>query len=119
MKDASRAKFNFYQVVLVFLSLIFVVLVFESVRRGLVMAPDMRIVGNGSYDNRLFWYQYEAVNRLPQPWILLFPTWVYNWFIMLPWASWLVYSMLGWAKWGWSMFSKDQIWKAKSEVVKP
>lgn len=106
----SRWGFNLLQVGLVILTLIALSSLFFAIQQGLLGQPDMQIVGNGSYQNYLHWYQDRTVELLPQAWVVSLPLFVYR-AIMLLWALWLAFALLKWLSWGWQCFSRDGIWR--------
>jgi hypothetical protein len=83
---------------------------FFAIEQGLLGQPDMQIVGNGSYQQYLHWYQDHNGEILPQPWVLSLPLFVYR-VLMLLWALWLAFTLLRWLRWGWQCFSRDGIWR--------
>lgn len=106
----SRLGFNFVQIGLGILTLIALSSLFFAIEQGLLGQPDMQIVGNGSYQQYLHWYQDHNDEILPQAWVLSLPLFVYR-ALMLLWALWLAFALLGWLRWGWQCFSHDGIWR--------
>lgn len=106
----SRVGFNFVQIGLGILTIIALSSLFFAIEQGLLGQPDMQIVGNGSYQQYLHWYQDHNSEMLPQAWVLSLPLFVYR-ALMLLWALWLAFALLGWLRWGWQCFSRDGIWR--------
>lgn len=101
---------NLLQIGLVFLSLIALSLLFDAVSQGLLGYPSMQISGNDSSAFQLNWYQDRAGNVPDQATVISAPLWVYR-AVMLAWALWLAFALLGWLKWGWSVLSRDGLWR--------
>src|SRR5262249_21751033 len=81
-----------------------------AVREGLLGIPVMFIIGNGSQQTVLRWYQARSDATLPQPWLLSISIWWYR-FFMLASALWLRGSLLRWLRRGWENFSRGGIFK--------
>ncbi|MBS2023743.1 MAG: hypothetical protein JST92_15165, partial [Deltaproteobacteria bacterium] len=107
---AGRAAFNLTQLVLVGLTIASALILFESIHRGLLGAPDMQIEGNGSDASRLRWFSDRTPQLLPGAWVLSVPLIVYK-LAMLVWALWLASSLLRWLPWAWGGFSEGGLWR--------
>ncbi|WP_295388089.1 hypothetical protein [uncultured Thiodictyon sp.] len=105
-----RRRYNLVQVTLVVLTLAAGVGLVGAVSQGLLGAPAMQIVGNGSGDGVLNWYQDRTAGPLPPIWVMAVPMWVYR-TLMLAWALWLAVSLLRWLRWGWAGFSQPVLWR--------
>ena len=81
-----------------------------AVREGLLGIPEMFIVGNGSRQTLLRWYQARSEPTLPQPWLLSISIWWYR-FFMLAWALWLGAALIRWLRRGWDNFSSGGIFR--------
>src|SRR5262249_31159889 len=88
------------------------------VQQGLMGAPEMRIVGNGSSTLFLHWYQDRTDAIVPQGWIFSLPLWTYR-LAMLVWALWLASALIRWLRWGWECFSTNGLWRKLERVVPP
>lgn len=110
-ETTPKYAFDFYQLVLVNMTLAALVCLGYAISRGLLDHPDMQIAGNGSMSYLLRWYQDRSTAMLPQAWMISAPMWVYR-VLMLIWALWLAVAMLSWVKWGWESFSGHTYWKA-------
>ncbi|MDP5293858.1 hypothetical protein Q9290_16430 [Oceanimonas sp. CHS3-5] len=106
----AGAWFNLAQVGLVLLTLVALAYLFHAIQQGLLGLPDMQIAGNGSYGNRLNWFQDRSAGALPTGWVLSVPLLFYR-LLMLVWALWLAFALLGWLRWGWQCFTRDGLWR--------
>ena len=83
----------------------------------------MQIVGNGSSNYFLHWYQDHAASSLPQGFVVSLPMWVFRLFMLL-WSLWLAFKVPVWGKWGWTAFSDGGAWrkgetpKRKKKIIK-
>jgi hypothetical protein len=91
-------------------------ILFFAIQQGLLGQPEMQIAGNGSHAGYLRWYQDRAAARLPQPWLLSVPLFVYR-LAMLAWALWLALSLVRWLRWAWACFSEGELWRARRRVA--
>ncbi|MCA9221698.1 MAG: hypothetical protein KDA71_15305, partial [Planctomycetales bacterium] len=107
----SRAwLFNLRQVGLALLTLIALCVLVVVVGAGLLGNPEMFIVGNGSSQTYLQWFQPRAATTLPEPAIVSVSVWFYR-LLMLIWALWLASSLLRWLATGWKHFSHGGGWR--------
>ncbi len=97
-------KFNFLQIGLVLLTFIALSVLVVAVGKGLLGQPEMFIMGNGSDNNQLRWFEPHSPNQLSQPWIISVSIWYYRLFMLL-WALWLASALLRWLIRGWESFS--------------
>ncbi len=102
--------FNGVQVGLVLWTLVALMALFAAVKAGLVGEPEMQIAGNQSNHLVLNWTQDQIKERMPQPWMMTLPVWVFH-LLMLVWSLWLAWSLLGWLKWAWQCLGRDGGWK--------
>jgi len=107
----GRREFNAAQLFLAFYAVVAAVLLFESIKQGLLGAPEMQIAGNGSSAEMLRWYLDRAGDATPRPWVLSVPRAVYRG-AMLVWALWLANSMIAWTRWAWQCYSTEGLWKS-------
>ncbi len=108
---AGRAiLFDLSQIAFVGLTIAAVAILFGAIEQGLVSHPDMRVVGNGSHDQLLRWYQDRTEPLLPRPWILSAPLMVYRG-AMLAWSLWLALACLRWARWVWTCLREHGWWR--------
>ena len=106
----SPINHNLLQIVLAFLSLVSLRLLFDAVGQGLLGHPSMQITGNDSSAFQLNWYQDRTGDIPEQATVISAPLWVYR-AAMLGWALWLAFALLNWLKWGWSVLSRDGLWR--------
>ena len=118
----ERARFNFMQIVLVFLTIAAFMVLIEAIRHGLLGHPDMHVAGNGSSAHQLLWYADRIAPAPPTAMAITVPILVYR-LLMLAWALWLALAIVRWLRWGWSCFAKGGLWqrwkKPKGEVAPP
>ena len=89
---------------------------FSAIPYGLLSAPDMQLVGNGSYQQQLYWYQDFSQQQLPQAWVLSLPLWCYQ-LAMLLWSLWLATALTRWLPWIWQQLSHLGFWPAAKTPV--
>jgi hypothetical protein len=106
-----RWSFNLTQIFLVLLTFVVLTILISVVREGLLGRPEMFIVGNGSSQTFLQWFQPITDGTLPQPWIVSVSVWYYK-LLMLLWALWLASALLRWLVWGWRQFSHGGSWQS-------
>ena len=114
-QDAGQMRwwrFNLLQMALVLLTLIALGILIVIVGEGLLGDPEMFIIGNGSSQTRLQWFQPRAGTVLPAPFVVSISVWFYR-LLMLFWALWLATALLRWLKWGWAQFSRGGGWKRR------
>jgi hypothetical protein len=108
--SAPRWRYNLTQVALILLTLAALTALVGAVSRGLLGAPEMQILGNGSGRGLLRWYQDRTAGALPPVSVISVPMWVYR-ALMLAWALWLAWRLLDWLRWGWDGFSRPVLWR--------
>ncbi|MEK7872920.1 MAG: hypothetical protein AAB502_03555, partial [Chloroflexota bacterium] len=74
----GNREFDMAQVFLSGLTLFALVLLFRSIKQGLLGLPDMQIVGSGSSAQSLHWYQDKSGDALPRAWVFSVPLWFYR-----------------------------------------
>lgn len=109
-EDVGRWRFDFLQLLLVVLTLAVLGILVYVVGEGLLGDPKMFVLGNGSYDNTLQWFQPRGGTTLPEPYIVSVSVWYYR-LLMLFWALWLAAALLTWLKWAWIQFTSGESWK--------
>jgi len=110
VETTGKWTFDFIQITLIALTISSLGVLFSSVEQGLIGKPEMYILGNGSSDTFLKWYQDRSGNLLPEVSVFSLPIWIYR-VIVLIWALWLAFALLRWLKWGWECFSTTTLWK--------
>jgi hypothetical protein len=109
--DRMRAwRFDLLQVGLVLITLVALGILIVVVSKGLLGSPEMFIVGNGSSQTLLHWYQGRVGPELPNPYVVSISVWFYR-LLMLAWALWLAAALLRWLRWGWVQFSAGGGWR--------
>ncbi|EPJ43438.1 MAG: hypothetical protein OFPII_41680 [Osedax symbiont Rs1] len=117
--DTSTARFQIVQIGIGVLTAVMLLALIGSVANSLMFgAPDMQVIGNGSYANDLHWYQDAISAQLPSTTVISVPMWGYQ-ILMLLWSIWLSMSLLRWLKWGWSNYTAQGLWKQTEVQVKP
>lgn len=108
-ENLSVWGFNLLQVFIVLLTAIVLLILIGVVGKGLLGQPEMFINGNGSYANRLLWYEPQSPPELSQPFVITISLWYYRLFMLL-WALWLASALLRWLVKGWQSFSHGGRW---------
>jgi len=101
---SSWLMYNFFQFVILALTIAALVVLGVIVGQGLLGNPDMFIQGNGSTRTELSWYLARCGEALPQPGCVNISIWWYK-LSMLVWALWLASALLNWLRKGWEQFS--------------
>jgi hypothetical protein len=114
----GQAFFNLTQLLIVLLTVIVLGIFIVVVGQGLLGNPRMFILGNGSSQTYLKWYQPLTETTLPQPYILSISVWFYR-LLMLFWALWLATALLRWLQNGWTAFSHGGCWKRPTAADNP
>ncbi len=118
----SISAFQWMQVGLVLLTLIFIVSLFTSISDGLLGSPRMQLAGpvinivqSQFTDPQMYqlqWYQDMSKGELAQAWVISLPMYIYR-ILMLLWALWLAFSLVKWIRWGWESFATQGYWKER------
>ena len=102
--------YDLRQIVLVLWTLAALVILWEALHQGLLGAPEMQVLGNGSSSASLRWFTDRVGAALPSVEIVSVPLLVYR-AAMLAWALWIALSLLSWLRWGWGAFTQGGGWK--------
>ncbi|MFC1642290.1 hypothetical protein ACFL5O_06330 [Myxococcota bacterium] len=98
------------QVLLPIWTLVFLGCLVRAVYSGLVTNPDMMVSGAMAGNQlHLQWYWDRLTDRLPSPWVLSAPLWVWR-VLNLLWALWLAWTLLGWLRWAWGEYARGGLW---------
>jgi hypothetical protein len=116
--DLTPVKHNFVQFLVVLWVLAFASVLFDAVQSGLLVQPDMQVMGAGSHGNSLQWYVDDSGPELPQPTLVSAPMWVYR-VLMLAWSLWLARKLLTWAPWAFRAFAAGGLWKKRVKAKPP
>jgi hypothetical protein len=106
----NKWLFDLFQLLLAPWTLVALILVFVSIKQGLLGGPDMQIHGNNSSAQLLRWFLDRSPETLPGPWVLSLPLYWYR-IAMLLWALWLALALIRWLKWAWQCYSAETLWK--------
>jgi len=121
MQKRGKKAFNLLQVIIGLNTLAMLLSLLASVSLGLVFeVPNMQVMGNGSSDFYLSWYQDVSGEMLPSVSVISVPMLTYR-LLILAWSIWLSLSLISWLKWGWGKFSEDGVWiknKGKNKILK-
>lgn len=110
--------YNLCQVALILLTLIAIGIFIGIASSGLLGDPEMYIIGNGSSDSRLVWYDARTGGDLPQPGYASISVWWYR-LAMLLWALWLAAALVRWLRLGWKNSSNGGHFRKSPEKPKP
>lgn len=108
--SVGQVGFDLLQVFLVLAALPVAIILLAILHRGLLGYPEMFILGNGSSQTQLTWFEPRSGSGLPTPGFISVSVWWYRG-LMLAWALWLASSFLRWAPWGWRQFSSGGLWR--------
>jgi hypothetical protein len=107
--NMDKRAFNFLQIGLTFLTVFAIASLVGAISNGLLGAPDMSIVGNGSSNGLLRWYSDYNDNMLPTASVISIPMFNYR-LAMLLWALWISFSLIWILKWCWGNYSHPVLW---------
>lgn len=106
---------NLLQVLLVLMTLVALGIFIAIVNQGLLGNPEMFILGNGSSQYELNWYQAHVDGLLAEPLVVSVSIWWYR-LLMLLWALWLAASLVRWLGWGWRQFASGGMFRRAPKV---
>jgi len=112
----GNSGYNTLQVALMLLTLAAIGILFTAVGEGLLGRPEMFIVGNGSVETALRWFQARSENLLPHCDCLSISIWWYR-LLMLAWALWLAASLIRWLRLGWQSFGSGGFFRGKPKTL--
>jgi hypothetical protein len=108
----GHISFNALQVVLVILVFAALTGTLEAIRIGLLGGAETYVTGNGSGKHLLQWYTDRTDGSMPCFLAIMPPSWLYQWVIMLFWATWTAYLFVDKiALWTWECFSAHGYWR--------
>jgi hypothetical protein len=116
-QELTTWKFDLMQIVFALFAVAAVATLFGAVHNGLLGRPSMLVVGNGSSDTLLRWYQDRVTDTTPAATVLSLPLWVWR-VAMLAWSVWLALTVVRVAGWTWQAFASGGRWK-KARVPVP
>jgi hypothetical protein len=108
---ASALAHDALQVLLGLWAVVALVLLYDVVRTGLLLWPDMQVAGAGSSNGLLRWYSDRVAADTPAAAALSLPLWVYRG-LMLAWALWLASRLIRWTGWAWRSLGTNGLWRA-------
>jgi hypothetical protein len=109
--------FDLFQILLAVWTLVALGLLFWAIQQGLLGAPEMQIVGNGSSAQHLRWYTDRAGEVLPVAGAVSVSVLFYR-LAMLAWALWLAVALLRWLRWGWESVTTGGGWRPWGPVLR-
>ena len=111
--------YNLGQIALALLLLAAAGTLVAAVQQGLLHHPDTHVMGNGSNNGYLVWYQDRMGGGVARPSIFSLPLYAYR-AAMLAWALWLALACVRWSRWIWNSLGKHGLWHPLwPKVVKP
>jgi hypothetical protein len=102
--------FNLRQLGLAAWTLVALAILAVSLYQGLLGAPEMQVIGNGSNSRTLRWFSDRSDSLVPAAWMVSVPILIYR-AAMLAWALWIALALLRWLRWGWDAISTGGLWK--------
>jgi len=108
----GNVGYNTLQVTLILLTVAALGVLLAAVGEGLLGRPEMFIIGNGSSQTSLRWFQPRSGNLLPHCGCLSISIWWYR-LLMLAWALWLAASVIRWLRVGWQSFGSGGFFHGK------
>jgi hypothetical protein len=109
--DPGRAwLYDLGQIALLVLLVVAAGSLVAAVEKGLLQHPEMHVMGNGSGNSQLNWYQDRVGGDLPRPIMLSLPMFAYR-AAMLAWALWLALACVRWSRWVWKSLKQHGLWQ--------
>jgi len=112
----GASAFNLVQIGLAALTFVALLCLFDSIRHGLLGAPDMHVAGNGSSEQHLQWFADRSTDALPVARAISLPLWSYQ-LAMLAWALWLASALVRWLRDGFAAWTRGGYWRNEPKVV--
>jgi hypothetical protein len=88
-EPGSALRYNALQLIFVLLTLAAAAIVVTAAYRGLVLYPDMMVMGGA--ESRLNWYVDRSLSATPSAWIVSAPLFVFR-ALMIAWSLWAAWS---------------------------
>ncbi|WKZ57884.1 MAG: hypothetical protein QY326_04230 [Bdellovibrionota bacterium] len=110
----DRKLYNASQIGLALLTLAALRVLYEAIRTGLILSPNMLVSGNGSSNSVLRWYVDQSEGALPAVSALWLPMWAWH-TVMIVWSLWLVLALLRWLTRGFESLSVGGLWRKAEE----
>jgi len=112
----AASPFNLVQIGVAVLTFVALLCLFDSIRHGLLGAPDMHVVGNGSGEQHLRWFADRSADALPVAHAISLPLWSYE-LAMLAWSLWLASALVRWLRDGFAAWTRGGYWRNEPKVV--
>jgi len=103
-QPSNPVLFNLLQLGLVLFTAVALVCLYAAVHAGLLMQPDMQVLGNNSYAGSLNYYVDRITDAMPRPIVISAPIWTWR-VLMLLWSLWMAASLVMWLRKGWGWMS--------------
>lgn len=113
----NASPFNLVQIGLAALTFVALLCLFDSIRHGLLGAPDMHVAGNGSSEYALRWFADRSADALPPARAISLPLWAYQ-LAMLAWALWLASALVRWLRDGFAAWTRGGYWRSEPKAPK-
>jgi hypothetical protein len=110
--------YNVTQLLLAWLTVATLGCLYAAVHSGLLVQPDMQVIGAGSSGSSLHWYVDKVGGELPSASIVSTPLWVFR-LLMLSWSLWLAASIVRWLPWAFSCFKEGGLWRSADKKKPP
>ncbi len=109
----SPAKFNAFQLFIVFHTLVAAAIFYAAIHTNLLFDVNMQVEGARSSNSLLRWTLDRTDGEIGGAAVVSVPLFLWR-VLMLAWACWVVSRLLAWVPWGWRAFSAGGLWQ-KSE----
>ena len=113
---AALRSFNTMQFGLALLTFAALVFLIVAVKSTLLGDPHMHVIGNGSSELDLHWYQDRG--DFPSVTLISLPLLAWRG-VTLAWALWLAWSLIAWLRWGWQAFNIGGLWHKTEKRQSP
>ncbi len=102
--------YNLSQIGLTLLTFASLAILYQAIKIGLLLQPNMLVRGNNSSSSLLSWYTDSAAETLPSTTAYWLPSWTWN-VVMILWSTWLVFALIRWLKGGFQALLEGGLWK--------
>ncbi|MCB0333493.1 MAG: hypothetical protein KDD55_08330, partial [Bdellovibrionales bacterium] len=102
-------SYNLTQIGLTLLSLASLAILYQAIKIGLLLQPNMLVRGNNSSSSILRWYSDSGADLLPSTTVYWLPSWTWN-VVMILWSTWLVFALIRWLKAGFQALLQGGVW---------
>ncbi len=108
-------RYNLQQATVLALTVVALAGIAYALPTGLLGTPDMHVVGNDSFGNRLSWFADRSESAIPRAQAVSAPIWVYK-ALILAWALWLALALLKWLPWTWRCFAREGFFRSRKDA---